>query len=320
LGITTCAGNQTLHKTTTNALKVLHAAGLDHRRIPVVPGRHEPLMRPAVVAEAIHGASGLDGPIFPPLTTRPVDAKAADFIYNTAHQHLEKQHLLPDLPSSLTPPFTTDSSVFGHARGITLIAVGPLTNVAVLLLQHPNVRHLLRRIVLMGGAIGIGNVTPQAEFNLYSDPEAARIVFQSGIPLVMVPLEVTHTALVSSAVTAKLTGWNSGFGRLLLSLLLWWAESYRAVYGFPSPPLHDPCAVAWVINSSLFVSSERSVEVECGPVNGGRSVVDLYGVMKEKRKNVRVCTAMAVDGFWQLMMAALEQANAHSPLNKASID
>ena len=315
LGLTTTAGNQTLHKTTTNALNVLHIANA--AQVPVVPGRHEPLMRQAVVAEVIHGVSGLDGAEVPGATQQPHQQRVTDFIYETAKQHLKAHHSLPQLPAALEQPFTTPASSFGNPDGLTIIATGPLTNIALTLLAYPDIKLLIKEIVLMGGAIGLGNVTPAAEFNIYVDPEAASIVFNSGLPVTMVPLEVTHTALCTDAVLSSIRALQSPFSRLLVELLLFFAQSYTSTYGFPAPPLHDPCAVAYVIDPSLFEAQWMHVSVECGVSGGqaGRTVCDVYGVLASKQKNVRVCQRMDVDKFWTMMLAAIVEADKRSPMN-----
>ena len=317
LGITTSAGNQTLHKTTTNALNVLHI--IDAERVPVVAGRHEPLMRHAVVAEVIHGVSGLDGAEVPGATQQPHKQRVADFIYQTAQHHLATHHTLPALPaSSLDQPLTSPAAPCGNPDGITIIAVGPLTNVALTLLAYPEVKLLIKEVVLMGGAIGLGNVTPAAEFNLYVDPEAASIVFNSGLPVTMVPLEVTHTALCTEPVLSSIRALQSPFSALLVQLLLFFQQAYTDTYGFPAPPLHDPCAVAYVIDPTLFEATPMHVAVDCGPGSeqGGRTICDALGVLKGRHKNVRVCQRMDVDKFWTLMLASIVEADKRSPMNK----
>ena len=162
LGITTVHGNQTLDKTTLNALKVLGLAG--RADVPVARGADRPLVRELSVADHVHGESGLDGPSLPEPTARPVDDDAVSFLAERL------------------------------GAGVVLVPTGSLTNIARLLTEHPGVRP--ERIVLMGGAIGLGNITPAAEFNIWADPEAAAIVFESGIDITMVGLDVTHEAIV----------------------------------------------------------------------------------------------------------------------------
>ena len=313
LGITTVGGNSSLEQTTLNALKVLHISGLDSSHIPVVPGRHEPLLRYPTVAEHA-GPTGLDGPHFPPVSTQPTPGHAVTFIHDTAKQWLVDHHSLPTLPSPLSHPFTTPDSVFSNPDGITIIAIGPLTNIALLLLMYPDVRFLLKEVVLMGGAIGKGNATPFAEFNFFIDPEAARIVFQSGIALTMVPLEVTHTALVTPPILSRIRSLASPYAVLLEELLVFFQGAYEKD-GFIAPPLHDPCAVAWVIDEGMFEWDWREVEIDVSGESAGRSVVDMEGVRKGGRKNVKVCTGMNVDAFWTLMLSAITAANARSPVN-----
>ena len=316
LGLTTCGGNSTLQRTTLNALKVLHIAGLDPLHIPVVPGRADPLLRTRIDAEH-SGPTGLDGPHFPPVPTPPHPGHAIDFIYSTAKAWLEARGTLPTLPSPLSPTLTpTDpSTVLSHPDGVTLLAIGPLTNIALLLLRYPDVRLMLRSIVLMGGALTAGNATPHAEFNLWMDPEAARVVFQSGVPLVMVPLEVTHTALATPAVVGRIEGTGTLYGRLLVELLGFFGDAYKKL-GMEAPPLHDPCAVAWLLDEGMFEWEWMRVEVDCGEEQAGRTVVvQASDANKEQRPNVRVCTKMDVDRFWELMLAAITASNARSPIN-----
>src|SRR2546423_8159208 len=173
-GISTVAGNQTLDKTTRNALKVLELAG--RTDIPVVAGADGPLRRELRTAANVHGESGLDGPDLPEPTTKPVEAEAADFL------------------AELIEP------------GVVLVPTGPLTNVALLLVRHPDVKERLERIVWMGGAMAEGNVTPAAEFNAFVDPEAAAAVFASGIAVTMIGLDVTHKALFDSGHADRLRG------------------------------------------------------------------------------------------------------------------
>ena len=315
LGITTTAGNQTLHKTTTNALNVLHIANA--AQVPVVAGRHEPLIRQAVVAEVIHGVTGLDGAEVPGATQKPLNQRVTDFIFETAKHHLAAHHTLPTLPAALDLPFTNAATRYSNPDGITIIAVGPLTNIALTLLAYPEIKLLIKEVVLMGGAIGLGNVTPAAEFNIYVDPEAASIVFNSGLPITMVPLEVTHTALCTDTVLSSIRALQSPFSQLLIELLLFFAQAYSTTYGFPAPPLHDPCAVAYVIDPSLFESQLMHVTVECGVASGqaGRTVCDVHGVLAGKHKNVRVCQRMDVGKFWTMMLAAIAEADKRSPMN-----
>ena len=170
LGVTTVSGNQTLEKTTANAIRVLDHLGCEH--LPVAPGAGRPLVRERALAPEVHGDSGLDGPALPPPSRAPLADHAIDWIAATLRE---------------------------QPRPVTLVPTGPLTNVALLLARHPEVEAGIERVVLMGGAIGEGNVTPAAEFNIWADPEAARRVFTSTLEVTMVGLDVTHRALVGQA-------------------------------------------------------------------------------------------------------------------------
>ena len=215
-GITTVAGNQTLEKTTANAIRVLELAG--RAQIPVAAGAGRPLVREPRVAAEVHGETGLDGPDLPPPEAEPSPQHAVDFLAE-------------------------------RIEGATLVATGPLTNVALLLARHPEA--VPERIVLMGGAIAEGNVTPAAEFNIWADPEAAHRVFTSGIDVTMVGLDVTHKALVTSAHAEQL-GQSGRIGTVVAELLEFYGGFHRTVYGWDGSPIHDAVAVAHVIDPTLL--------------------------------------------------------------------
>ena len=243
VGVTTVHGNTSLERTTLNALKVLELAG--RSEIPVAAGAAAPLRRESFVAEYVHGKSGLDGPALPRPRLEPVREHAADF-----------------LADRLGP-------------GVVLVPTGPLTNVALLLERHPGVHP--QRIVLMGGSIGLGNVTPAAEFNVWADPEAAARVFASGIDVTMVGLDVTHKALLTPERTERLRA-AGRVGRVVAELVDFYAQYHREQYGWPGPPIHDAMAVAHVIDPTLFETAHRHVAVEIeSELCRGRTVVDLYG-------------------------------------------
>ena len=247
LGVSTVAGNQTLEKTTANAIRVLEAA--DRGDVAVAAGAERPLVREPFVVAYVHGESGLDGPALAPPRGRAVDQHAIDFL---------AERLLRS------------------AEPVTLIPVGPLTNVALLLARHPEAAGRIARVVLMGGAIAEGNVTPAAEFNVWADPEAARRVFESGLDVTMVGLDVTHKALVLPEHSQRLRA-AGATGRLVAELLEYFGGYHREVYGFPGPPIHDAVAVAHVIDPGLLRTLPRHVAVECGSdLCRGRTVVDLW--------------------------------------------
>ena len=228
LGVTTVAGNQTLDKTTANAIRVLEFVG--RTDLHVAAGADRPLLREQHVAAVVHGETGLDGPDLPPPQGEPVAQHAVDFLAERIR--------------------TSD-------RPVTLIPTGPLTNVALLLALHPDARP--ERIVLMGGAIAEGNVTPAAEFNIWCDPEAAARVFDSGLDVTMVGLDVTHRALFTQAHAGRLAG---RVGDMVAELLRFYGSFHRRVYGFDGSPIHDAVAVAHVLDPALVETLERNVEID----------------------------------------------------------
>lgn len=176
----------------------------------------------------------------------------------------------------------------------------------------------IEKVVLMGGAMGIGNTGPVCEFNIQVDPEAAAYVFESGLPIYMVPLEVTHTVLVTEPIHNEIETRlaSSKFARVVIELLLYFASTYARVFFMREPPLHDPCAVAFAIDPSLFDFRLMRVDVETHSLlSYGQTVCDIYS-MSERPKNVHVCTRIDVDRFWKLMLDSLVQANRNSPANK----
>jgi inosine-uridine nucleoside N-ribohydrolase len=246
IGVTTVAGNQTLDKTTRNALVTLEVGGRPD--IPVAAGADAPLRRPLRTAAHVHGETGLDGPELPEPSAQPVDMHAADFL------------------AQLIEP------------GVILVPTAPLTNIALLLERHPDVHERIDRIVWMGGAIGEGNVTPAAEFNAFVDPEAAAAVFASGIPITMIGLDVTHKALFTRAHAEHLREAGRA-GRFVAELSDFFQRFHERSYGFEGSPIHDAMAVAHVIDPSLVTTRHVNVSVEkSSELCDGRTVVDLRGV------------------------------------------
>jgi inosine-uridine nucleoside N-ribohydrolase len=268
LGITTVAGNQTLDKTTANAFRVLEFAG--RTEIAVAAGADRPLVRDPFVAAYVHGETGLDGPDLPPARGKPVDRHAADFLADKIRER--------------------DGEV-------TLVPTGPLTNVALMLALHPDARPA--RIVLMGGAVAEGNVTPAAEFNIWWDPEAAARVFASGIDLTMVGLDVTHKALFTQAHVGRLTG---RVGEMVTELLGFYDRFHREVYGFDGSPIHDAVAVAQVMRPNLVETRFRNVEIDVeSELCRGRTVVDLWR-RTEREPNANVGVDIDANAFLELLV------------------
>ena len=276
LAITTVAGNQSLEKTTRNALKVCSLA--DIHDVPVARGMDRPLVRPAKHAPDIHGESGMDGPHIPEPTIEAAPRHAVD--------------LLIDL-------------LMNSDGDITLVPTGPLTNIAAAIRQQPAIVPKIKAISLMGGAIGLGNVTPAAEFNIHTDPEAAAIVFACGRPITMVPLEVTHQALATPEVTARLRAAQHPVASFVADLLVFFASTYHKVFGFPAAPLHDPCAVAAVIDPTIIRAHMMHVEIETsGEWTSGRTVCDVYAKLG-KEPNARVGYALEVERFWDMVISMI---------------
>jgi purine nucleosidase/pyrimidine-specific ribonucleoside hydrolase len=275
LAVTTVAGNVPLEKTTRNALRVLSLIG--HTGVPVAAGASSPLHRPLRTAEDIHGESGLEGPEIP-------DASfAADERGATA--------LMADTLREAPEP-------------VTLVPVGPLTNVATFLREHPELKERIARISLMGGSIGLGNTTPAAEFNIYVDPEAAREVFESGLAITMSGLDVTHQARAGRAEREILRGLGR-IGGVVAELLEYFAATYESVFGFDAPPLHDAVAVAAVLEPGLLETRPMRVDVECeSELTRGETVCDFYGVTG-RSPNAEVGVELDREGFFDLLYQTL---------------
>ena len=265
-GVTTVAGNQTLEKTTANALRVLELVGRED--VEVAAGADRPLVREPFVAAYVHGETGLDGTDLPPARGTAIPRHAVDFLAE-------------------------------RVGGITLVATGPLTNVALLLARHPEVRP--ERIVLMGGAIAEGNVTPAAEFNVWADPEAARRVFASGLDLTMVGLDVTHKALVRTGHKELLRA-AGRVGRTVAELLDFYDRFHREVYGFDGSPIHDAVALSYAFRPDLLETRELNVEIDCeSELCRGRTVVDVW-CRTGRDPNARVAVDIDAPAFVELLV------------------
>ena len=250
-GITVVHGNVPVEACTLNAFKILDLAG--RRDVPVVTGAAAPLVRPARHAEAVHGPDGLGGLFPPPDDAHPFAADAAAFIAGTLEE--------------------TDEPT-------TLIALGPLTNVATAILATPGVTERLARIVAMGGAIRReGNVTPAAEFNFFADPEAAAIVLRSGVPITLVPLDATMRAIFPGEVAARLASSEIPVERAVGELGSFVAAVYRTYYGIDGFALHDPLAVGAAVDPTLVTTQDLWVSVETrGELTAGATLADFWHI------------------------------------------
>jgi pyrimidine-specific ribonucleoside hydrolase len=277
LAVTTSAGNQTIEKTTLNARKVLSFLGSD---VPVARGASKPLFRELIIAPQVHGESGLDGPSLP-------------------------EPRLPESPLSaveLAARTLRDSPV-----PVTLVPTGALTNVAALFLSHPELKPKIGRISLMGGSAIGGNWTAAAEFNILVDPEAAHIVFNAGIPVTMCGLDVTHKALVTRADTERFRAIGGRCSTMVAELLDFFVKFHEANFDFGGSPLHDPCAVAWLVDPSIFASRKAHVDVECrGSHTIGATVADFTG-QSGRPMNVDVVMDLDLKRFIDMLDAALRR-------------
>ncbi len=269
LGVTTVHGNQTLEKTTANAIRVLELAGRSD--IPVAAGASRPLVRDLEVADHVHGESGLDGPALPPARHHAIGTSAVDFIVE---------------------------QLVNSPRPVTLVPTGPLTNIARVLEETGG--ESVDRIVLMGGAIAEGNMTPAAEFNIWADPEAADRVFHSGLDVTMVGLDVTHKALLTSTMADALRDCGT-IGAFVADLVEFFKRYHQETYGWDGAPVHDAVAVAHVVSPGLVETVPRNVEVELeSELCRGRTVVDLWR-RTDRAVNASVAVGLDVDGFFGLL-------------------
>jgi purine nucleosidase len=281
LAITAVAGNAPLALTETNARKVLALASRPD--IPVYAGCSRPLVRPPVIA-GYGGATGLDGHELPEPAVPLAEGHAVDAIIE----------LLRTRP----------------AGTITLCPIGPLTNLAMAMVKAPEIVPRIREIVLMGGAIGLGNATPAAEFNIFVDPEAADVVFRSRVPIVMCGLDLTHQALVTPARLAAIRALGTPVAAAVTGLLEFYNVDGQTGRGRPGAPLHDPCVIAYLLRPQLFRGRDCHVEVETrSELTLGRTVVDWQGRGRLDRDaepaNAKVLHELDADGFFALLTSRL---------------
>ncbi len=268
LGVTIVAGNQTLEKTLVNGLNVCQKLGLS---VPVYAGMKRPIMRQQIVAADIHGESGLDGPVFDPLTKKPEPEHAVSYLIRT---------------------------LMASEGDITLVAVGPLSNVAVAMRMEPGIVSKIREIVLMGGAYGTGNVTPSAEFNIYADPEAARVVFTSGVPIVMMGLDLTNQTVCTADVIERMRNTGNRAGALFADIMSFTLKTQAEVYGLAGGPVHDATCIGYLIDPGCITTKDMYVEIDVneGPCYG-RTVCDELGITG-KTPNAKVGTRIDTPRFW----------------------
>jgi purine nucleosidase len=277
VAVTTVVGNQTLAKVTRNALAVAELAGITG--IPIAAGADRPLVRQVQVASTIHGESGMDGPVLPE-PTLPLDPRhAVDVIIDVVMSH--------------------------EPGAITLVPTGGLTNIALAARKEPRIVDRVREVVLMGGGLHVGNWSSVAEFNVVIDPEAAHIVFNESWPVVMVGLDLTHQAIATPEVVDRIRALGSPQSRFVVELLEFFGATYEAEQGFPHPPVHDPCAVAYVIDPSVVQTVTVPIDIELtGSLTLGMTVADF------RRPAPEGCTTSAAtvldrERFWDLVVDAI---------------
>lgn len=278
LGITAVAGNVPLHFTEKNALKICELAGKTDTK--VYSGAVRPLVRPLVTAEHVHGKTGLDGPDLPEPTMKLQDKFAIDFIVET---------LMQEEPGT-----------------VTLCPLGPLTNIALALVREPKIASRIKQIVLMGGGFFEGgNITPTAEFNIYVDPHAADVVFRSGVPIVVMPLDVTHKALTTAKRVEGFRNMGTRVGIATAELLDFFERFDEEKYGTDGGPLHDPCVIAYLLKPELFKGRNCNVAIETGSeLTMGMTVIDWWGVTT-REKNAMVMRDIDHEGFFNLLTERL---------------
>ncbi len=278
LGICAVAGNVPLDWTTRNTRIICELAGKPNTK--VFAGCAAPLKRKLVTAEHVHGKTGLDGPVMVEPTMDLQDQHAVDFLIETLRREA--------------------------SGSVTLCPLGPLTNIATAFVQAPDIIGRVQEIVLMGGAyFEVGNITPAAEFNIYVDPEAAEIVFKSGVPLVVMPLDVTHKVLTTRARVEAFRALGSQVGRVAAE----WADFFErfdmAKYGSEGAPLHDPCVIAYLLQPDLFTGRHINVEIETqSELTLGMTVADWWGVTN-RPANALFMGSVNADGFFDLLTERL---------------
>lgn len=280
LGITTVAGNQTLNKTTINALNVCQYLNID---VPVCSGMSLPMVRKVqTIANDIHGESGLDGPVFDKLTKELDKRHAVNFIIETLKNSNEK---------------------------ITLVVTGPMTNVAMAFRMEPSIVEKVKRVIFMGGSYQLGNVTPAAEFNIFADAEAAYVVFNSGVPLVMMGLDLTRQALCYPNIVERMGKVGGKASKLFVDLMGFFCKTQKQVFGWEGGPLHDPTCIAYIIDESYIETKDMYSEVEIRSEKCyGRTLCDYFGVTKNK-PNSKVSIKLDVDKFWNIVEECIKLYN-----------
>ncbi len=279
LAVTTVVGNQTLDKVSNNALAVARIAGMTD--VPIAAGCPRPLVRDIQTAAGIHGDSGMDGPVLPEPTISLDPRHAVDLIIELVMSH---------------PP-----------KAITLVPTGGLTNIAMAVRREPRLAERVKEVVLMGGGYHQGNWSAVAEFNIKIDPEAAHIVFNESWPVLMVGLDLTHQALATPEVVRQIAAVGTKPATFVVELLKFFGTMYKKSQGFDSPPVHDPCAVAYVIDPAVMTTRRVPVDIElAGKLTLGMTVADFRSPAPP---DCTTSVAVHLDHgrFWNLITDALSR-------------
>ena len=274
LAVTTCAGNQTIEKTSKNALNLLNYF---NKKVPLAKGSSVPLVRPILTCPEIHGESGLDGFIFPSYKEEYDSRKAYQLIIDTL---LENEN-------------------------VTMVTTGPMTNLALAIQHNPSILSHIKEIVLMGGSLKEGNMTKHAEFNILVDPEAADICFKSGVPLRMLGLNVTRQILVTEEVVKKADEIKTKGGDLFVKLMKVFNENQRKFFGLSAAPLHDPATIISLINDKVFEFEDYQVKIDASfSETEGKTIC-----LKDKPYNCKVATKVNLDLYWEEIYKHLRRCN-----------
>jgi purine nucleosidase len=278
LGITAVAGNVPLALTEKNARKICELAG--RPEIRVFSGAVRPMVRTLVTMEAIHGKTGLDGPMLP-----------------EPSMPLQRQHAVD---------FLIESLMNRDAGTVTLCTLGPLTNIGLALVKEPRIAPRIKQIVAMGGGFSEGgNTTPASEFNIYVDPHAARLVFESGVPITLIPLDCTHQVLTNAKRVELFRSMSNRAGPAVAAMVDFFERFDEQKYGTDGAPLHDPCVIAFLLKPDLFKGRHVNVAIECeSPLTVGMTVIDWWKVT-ERPANATVLRSVDADGLFRLLAERL---------------
>lgn len=271
LGVSSCSGNQSIEKTTRNALNLCQYLDID---VPVAQGSPRPLVREPMYCPQIHGESGLDGFTFPPLTKKKDSRSGADFIIDTCLAN----------------------------EDVILVPTGPLTNIAMALTKKPEIKSHIKEIMMMGGSMGVGNVTPAGEFNIVADPEAAAIVFGSGLPIYMNGLDVTRQVLISDQLIERMGKIGNKASDLFVKLMRVYNANQKKTFQWKNgAPIHDPVTVVSLLDPGVVTYESMNVDIDVskGP-SYGRTNCDRYGYLHLK-PNAFVAVAINPDRFWDVV-------------------